>query len=104
MAFTCIRCTADTDNDDDICERCVAETRSLGPVPLDFDANRCQWCGDTGFDLEGLAHHLWSRCEVVERLAQENIESCRRSHERCRKIAMRRLGLTDEPPPQPNPQ
>jgi hypothetical protein len=56
-----------------------------GESPTDeptFDPDRCQWCGETGFDLRGLAHHVWMRCEVVERLANENIEDCRLSHER----------------------
>lgn len=52
------------------------------PVIPDFDPDRCQWCGETGFDLKGLAEHVWRRCEVVERLAEENIEDVRQWHHR----------------------
>jgi len=48
----------------------------------DFDPSRCQWCGDTGFDLKGLAHHVWQRCGVVERLATANIEEVSAWHQK----------------------
>ncbi len=47
-----------------------------------FDPSRCQWCDEDGFDLRGLAQHVWQRCEVVERLAEENIENVRAWHEK----------------------
>jgi len=47
-----------------------------------FDPDVCQWCGDTGFDLRGLAQHVWQRCEVVERLAEENADNVRAWHEK----------------------
>lgn len=55
----------------------------------DFDPDRCPWCGAEGFDLRGLAQHVWMRCDVVERLAEENIEDCRRSHQRFHEAALR---------------
>lgn len=48
----------------------------------DFDPDLCPWCGETGFDLRGLAQHVWQRCEVVERLAEENADDLRRWHQK----------------------
>lgn len=56
-----------------------------GPLPVpavEFNPDTCPWCGDTGFDLNGLAHHVWSRCEVVYKLAEANIADIQRFHER----------------------
>lgn len=66
----------------------------LSEARPDFDPDRCQWCGETGFDLEGLAEHVWHRCEVVERLAQANMENVRQWHQRNYDEAQQRAALT----------
>lgn len=63
-----------------------------GLTDAPFDPDRCQWCGDTGFDLKGLAHHLWLPCKVVEKLAQESIEDCRRSNQEFHEAMVRNYG------------
>lgn len=61
-----------------------------------FDPDRCQWCGDTGFDLRGLAQHVWHGCDVVNRLAEENMNDVRAWHRRAYDERQAALRTTDQ--------
>ena len=45
---------------------------------------RCQFCGESGFDAQGLAQHVRTYCDVVDRLYEKQMVELATVHERLR--------------------